>query len=274
MSQLIVDPQKCNKDGICVYECPTRIIAMPSKDSLPEQTQNFDEYCLRCGHCVAVCPTGALRLDWLTPEECPPVDKKARPDAAHAEQFLRSRRSYRTYKDKAVEREKLEKLLEIAGYAPSAKNNQPWRWTVVETPAETKRLAGMVIEWMRPIIKNDPQTAMKRGFSRVVERWDKGEERICCGAPCVIVAHGDKNYLFGSTDCALALSYLDLYAPSLGLGACWGGYFYSAVNSYPPLFKALGLPADHKAYGAMMVGYPKFTYHLLPLRNTPEVTWL
>ena len=88
------------------------------------------------------------------------------------------------------------------------------------------------------------------------------------------MVHGDKDYPFGSEDCALALSYLDLYAPSLGLGACWGGFFYSATNSYPPLFKALGLPADHKAYGAMMVGYPKFKYHRLPLRNATEVTWL
>jgi len=29
------------------------------------------------------------------------------------------------------------------------------------------------------------------------------------------------------------------------------------VNSYPPLFEALGIPADHKAFGAAMVGYPK-----------------
>ena len=174
MSQLIVDPQKCNMDGICVFECPARIIAMPSKDSVPEKAENFDEYCLRCGHCVSVCPTEALSLNWLTPADCPPVEKEARLDAAQAEQFLRSRRSYRTYKDKAVEREKLEKLLEIAGYAPSAKNNQPWRWTVVETPSETRRLAGLVVEWMRSVMKNDPQAAEKRGLPRVVESWTKG----------------------------------------------------------------------------------------------------
>jgi len=40
---------------------------------------------------------------------------------------LRSRRSIRHFKDKPVESDKLEKLLEIACFAPTAKNNQPWR---------------------------------------------------------------------------------------------------------------------------------------------------
>ncbi len=274
MFQLIIDPEKCNKDGICVYECPARIIAMPTKGSVPEQTQNFDERCLRCGHCVAVCPAGALSLNWLAPKDCPSVNKEAHLEALQAEQFLRARRSYRTYKDKIVEREKLEKLLEIAGYAPSARNNQPWRWTVVGTPSETKRLAGMVVECMRLLIRKDPQTAIQRGLTRVVEKWDKGDDRVCNGAPCVIVAHGDKDYCFGSEDCALALCYLDLFAPSLGLGACWAGHLYSVVNEYRPLQEALRLPPTDKAFGALMIGYPKFKYHRLPLRNAPRVTWL
>ncbi len=274
MVKLTVDPEKCNRDGICALECPPRIITMPSKSSLPEQASNFEEYCLRCGHCVAVCPTEALSLDWLNPEDCPQAGKEGRLDASLAEQFLRARRSYRSYKDKAIEREKLEKLLEIACYAPSAKNRQAWRWTVVETPSETKRMVGMVIDWMRSVMKEHPAAAEQRGFTRAVEGWDKGEDRICRGAPTVIVAHCEKNYAFGAEDSALALCYLDLYAPSLDLGACWGGYFYSAVNSYPPLFEALGIPQEHKAFGAIMVGYPKFTYHRLPLRNDPRVTWI
>jgi nitroreductase len=36
-----------------------------------------------------------------------------------------------------------------------------------------------------------------------------------------------KNYTYGPEDTALALSYLELYAPVLGLGACWAGYFYA-----------------------------------------------
>jgi hypothetical protein len=47
-----------------------------------------------------------------------------------------------------------------------------------------------------------------------------------------------------------------------------------AVNAYPPLFEALKLPAKHKAFGAVMVGYPKFRYHRLAPRKPPKATWL
>ena len=273
MSVLTIDEGKCNRDGICEAECPTRIIRMETKESYPGPTPNFEDLCLKCGHCVAVCPTGALRLDWLGPEECLSVKREMAITPEQAEQFLRGRRSIRTFKLERVPRGVLEKLLEIACSAPSARNQQPWRWIVVEDPAEVRRLAGLVIDWMRGVIRETPEVAETRGFHRAVASWEEGDERICRGAPHVIVAHADKNWGFGAEDCALALGLLDLYATSIGLGACWGGYFYSAANAYQPLSEALDLPADHRACGAMMVGYPKFTYRRIPLRNQAVATW-
>ena len=274
MNPITVDPEKCNRDGICVKACPTAVIELRSQNELPTTVKDFAEYCLACGHCVAVCPTGAFSLEWLTTGECPSISEALSLSQNQAEQFLRSRRSIRNFRDKPVERQKLEKLLEMACYAPSAKNNQPWHWTVVENPADVKNMAGMVIDWMRSVIKMHPQQAEERGLPRVVEAWDGGQEKICRGAPHVIVVHADKDYILGAADCATALGYLELYAPSLGLGSCWGGYFFSAVNSYPLLFEALGIPPDHKAFGAAMVGYPKLRYRRLPLRKEPRISWI
>jgi nitroreductase/NAD-dependent dihydropyrimidine dehydrogenase PreA subunit len=268
-----IDLAKCNQDGICAMDCPTGVIQMDSADNVPRPAADFEDYCLTCGHCAAVCPTGAFSLKGFGPEQCPPIRKELALSEQQTEQFLRSRRSIRNFKDKPVERAKLAKLLEIACYAPSAKNNQPWHWTVVEDPRDTRRYAAMVIEWMRSVIEKSPEHAELRGLPRVVAAWDGGQERICRGAPHIIVVHGDKQYGFGAEDGALALSYLELYAPAIGLGSCWGGYFYSAVNAYPTLFDALKLPADHRAFGAVMVGYPKLKYQRLPLRNAPRVSW-
>jgi nitroreductase/NAD-dependent dihydropyrimidine dehydrogenase PreA subunit len=269
-----VDPDQCNRDGVCVEECPARIIRLGPGDDVPAPEDAFASFCIGCGHCVAVCPTGAFKLNWLSPDQCPPIIKESQPSREQAEHFLRSRRSIRTFKEKTVERAKLEKLLEIACYAPSAKNSQPWNWTVVESPVEVRRLAAMVIEYMRGFIAEKPRLAALLSFTRVVAAWDRGFERVCRGAPHMIVAHADKNWGFGAEDTALALSYLELYAPLLGLGTCWGGYFYSAVNAYPPLFDALKLPAKHKAFGAMMVGYPRFRYQRLVPRKPPKVSWI
>lgn len=273
MSLFTVDQEKCNRDGICAAECPNSIIDMASPGDYPEPASDAEQYCLACGHCVAVCLQGALSLNWLAPGDCLPARREMALTAEQAEHFLRSRRSIRTFKRRSVEREKLEKLLEIACYAPSAKNQQPWHWLVIEDTREVRRLAGLVVVWMRDVIRTDRELADRFALVRVVEAWDSGEERICRGAPHVIIAHGDKDLAFGAEDCALALDYLELFAPSLGLGTCWGGYFYTAVNRYPPLFETLGLPDDHRAYGAMMVGYPEFTYQRLPERNPPRVTW-
>jgi nitroreductase/NAD-dependent dihydropyrimidine dehydrogenase PreA subunit len=269
-----VDPEKCNRDGLCVEECPGRIIRLDDKAGVPLPEAEFASYCIACGHCVAVCPTGAFKLNWLGPDQCPEIVNDLKLTAEQAEQFLRSRRSIRTFKDKLVVRAQLEKLLEMACYAPSAKNSQPWHWAVVENPTEVHRLAGLVIDYMRAFIAEKPKLAALFSYTRVVAAWDKGLERVCRGAPHLIVAHADKNWGFGAEDTALALSYLELYAPVLGLGTCWAGYFYSAVNAYPPLFEALKLPAKHKAFGAMMVGYPKFRYQRLVPRKPPKVNWL
>lgn len=273
MPSFTIDLEKCNKDGICVKACPTGVIQLDTLDKYPISTQDYEIYCLACGHCVVVCPTGAFSMDRLSSELCPPIKKELVLTQEQAEQFLRSRRSIRNFKSQPVERHKLEKLLEIACFAPSAKNSQPWYWTVVEDPADVRRFAEMVIDWMRNIIAQFPEQAEVRGLPRVVAAWDAGQERICRGAPHIIVVHGDKEYGFGAEDGALALSYFELFAPMIGLGSCWGGYFYSAVNAYPPLFEALGLPAEHRAFGAVMVGYPQLRYQRLPLRNIPRVSW-
>jgi nitroreductase/NAD-dependent dihydropyrimidine dehydrogenase PreA subunit len=270
---ITVDQEKCNQDGICAAECPARIITMDPEEDYPVATPDFRDLCLKCGHCAAVCPTGALSLEWLTPEDCRPIRRELIVTPEQAEQFLCGRRSIRTFKEEPVPRNILEKLLEIACSAPSAKNQQPWHWIVVETPSEVKRLAGMVVEWMRGVIRENPEEAEARGFTRIAAAWDEGHERVCRGAPHVVVAHADRNWAFAPEDCALALGLLDLYTTSIGMGACWGGYFYKAVNAYPPLFEALGLPPDHLAFGAMMIGYPRYGYQSIPVRNRPRVTW-
>ena len=125
MSLITIDQEKCNQDGICVAECPACIIRMDSKEDYPSPMPDFKDVCLKCGHCVTVCLTGALSLDWLGPEDCRPIKQEVGVTPEQSEQFLCGRRSIRAFKEKTVPRPILEKLLEIACSAPSAKNQQP-----------------------------------------------------------------------------------------------------------------------------------------------------
>jgi nitroreductase/NAD-dependent dihydropyrimidine dehydrogenase PreA subunit len=273
MAQVIVDHEKCNKDGICVAECPAQILQLEKRDGFPEPTPDFEEVCLRCGHCVAVCPTGAFNLDWLPAAACAPVRADLVLSPEQAEQFLRSRRSIRVFKPEPLERAQIERLINIACHAPSAKNMQPWSWIVIEDPSKMAELDAVLIDWVKSVIQTDPAAAETMRFPRLLKRWEEGRYRMLRNAPHLIIAHVDEAWRFGVEDTALALSYIELYAPALGLGATWSGYFYTAYNAYPPLARAVPVPSGRKVVGAMMVGRPKFKYHRLPNRNPPDVEW-
>jgi nitroreductase len=110
-------------------------------------------------------------------------------------------------------------------------------------------------------------------LDRVVNAYENGKDKICRGAPHVIVAHAHKDNRSAPAACTIAITFFDLAAMSFGPGACWAGYFNAAANPWPPMQKALNLPEDHVSFGAMIVGYPKFQYQRLPLRNEPQITW-
>ncbi len=273
MSLFVIDQEKCKHDGICVAECPTKIIEMKDKESVPTPTPEAEEICINCGHCVAVCPHEAFSLKTMTPEQCQPVKKDLVLNREQVEQFLCSRRSVRVYKDKPVERETITKLIDIAKYAPSGRNTQPAEWMVIYDSSEVWRMTGLVADWMRYMLKEQPDFANTLNLGRVVDDWESGIDHICRKAPHVIVVHAAKDNIMAPTASVIALSYLELAVPGFGLGACWAGYFNTAANSWPPLQEALGLPKGHMSLGVLMIGHPKYKFHRTPLRNDAKVTW-
>jgi nitroreductase len=171
---------------------------------VPTLIADAEELCINCGHCVVVCPSGALALDTMRPEDCPRIRSGLLVDLEEAEQFLRSRPSIRNYKDNPVERDKLNKLMQVSSYAPSARNARPVHFLVIEDKTEVRRLSGLVVDWMRVTIKAAPALAKTFHFDRVVALWDGGEGPICHNAPHLIIAHAAENARLAQVDCILA----------------------------------------------------------------------
>ena len=272
MNKINVDTEKCRYDGICMTACPSRIIEM--KDgSAPAQIDGLEELCISCGHCVAICPHGALSLDDMKVEDCPPVQAELRLNSTHVDQAFRSRRSIRTYRDTAVEKDKLERLIDIAHYAPTSTNSQQVRWQVVNSREKLQTFSGMVIEMMRGLITSGHPMARLYRLDRHVAAWEAGKDPVLRGAPALIVVHAPQAHLMAQVDSTIALTFLDLAAPTVGLGTCWAGLFMMAVSKYPPLQQALALPDGHACCGVLMIGYPKHDYHRLPLRKNAVISW-
>jgi len=271
MSLFVVDQEKCKRDGICATECPVSILTMNDHD--PEPVEGAEQRCLNCGHCVAVCPHGAISLQTMPSERCQPLRDDWRLTPEQVEQFLKGRRSIRTYKDQPVEREVLTHMIDMARFAPSGHNGQPVSWLVIHDKNEVKRLAGVVIDWMRSQV--EAKTPFARAFSMkgLVAAWETGYDPICRSAPHLIITHAPKNNKIASLSCSIALTYLELAALPFGLGTCWAGYFQLAAEMSSSLQEALALPDGHQSFGAMMVGYPKFEYQRIPMRNEAQIMW-
>ncbi len=274
MGILEIAKDKCKKDGLCVAECPSVIIRLNSKDGFPEIPDRVEDMCLVCGHCVAVCPHGALSHKRVPAKNCPDIRKELIINAEQAVQFLRSRRSIRFFKDRPVEKDKIQKLIEVARYAPTAGNTQSVEWTVYTDKAEIRRLAGFIIDWMKSIKNETPgQNALLPYIPVVIAAWKAGFDAVLREAPALVIASAPRDSIDGMVDLSLALSYLELYAGTMGLGTCWAGFLQGGLGSWDPLKKAIGLPESHVHHYPMMLGWPKAGYFRLPERRKPKITW-
>jgi nitroreductase/NAD-dependent dihydropyrimidine dehydrogenase PreA subunit len=265
-----VDESLCIACGGCVRACPGGLI---TKEQFPVPIADSWDLCIDCGHCVAICPTGAMHQRSMGPEDCEPIDIHLIPRWNRVRQYLISRRSIRRYIQRPIEKEKILQLLDVARYAPNGANRQVIRWIVVNDPARIHRLAGMTIDWMKIVKEKNPALYEEAKLELFVEAWEAGQDRICRGAPCVIVASAPKDERTASPAAMIAIHQIQLAAPGLGLGTTFTGSINTASQSCPPLIEALGIPEGYLAHGTFVIGYPAETYGRIPVRKPVDVTW-
>jgi len=129
MALISVDSETCIKDGLCQKACPEYLIEL-NKGEFPKPVSHIETDCLRCGHCVAVCPTDSLIHDDIPQEECVEGKKDLEIQEDEVIQFIKSRRSIRNFRNKPVSKLDIKKVLEIARFAPTGHNDQDVRWSV------------------------------------------------------------------------------------------------------------------------------------------------
>jgi len=265
MSIITVDESKCIKCELCIKECPVSVLKMGKTG--PEERETTT--CIACGHCVAICPNAAI--DNQKSPLAQQVELKDFPklNAQQAEHFLRGRRSIRNYNDKSVSRKELTKLIDVARLAPTAGNSQGISFVVVED----KQLIAKAAEITIQMIENSPLRYLVEATVRSYR--EDGVDSIFRGAPNLIITIADKDLRSARDNSISFLTYLELYAPSLGIGSCWAGFFeYCAAIDHSPLLKLFNVPEGKKITAAVMVGYPKYSYKRLVDRNPLEVVFL
>ncbi|MEM1563578.1 MAG: nitroreductase family protein [Candidatus Bathyarchaeia archaeon] len=177
-------------------------------------------------------------------------------------ELIKTRRSIRKFKSAKVSREVVNAILDLARWAPSAHNAQPWRIIVIDDEAVKARLAtAMGKAWLEDMLKDGVSKSKAEEIVRV-ESW----ERIM-KSPVVIIAclsmedmhvylDGKRRraeYLMAVQSVAAYIQNMLLLAHYYGLGACWVCAPLFCQNA---VRKALGLPRKIEPQAMIIMGYP------------------
>jgi len=159
---------------------------------------------------------------------------------------IKGRRSVRSFQDRPVERELLERLVEAGIWAPSGGNAQTWHFVVITDPEQLRR-----IRTVSPGMLGNPPAAIAVCQDFVAAREKGGE----LGASLAVA------------DAAMAAQNILLAAYDAGLGTCVIASFHKGAVS-----RILGLPEGVEPVLLVSVGWPA-RVPPPPPRRTDVISW-
>ncbi len=140
-------------------------------------------------------------------------------------EVLRLRRSVRKFLSKAISKVELEKMVDAARFAPTARNVQPWEFVVITDKSKLKQLAALAEN------------------ARFLDQ---------AAAAIAIYALDTKYYL---EDGSAATCSVLLAATALGIGSCW------VAGDKKDYCQAVGVllnvPVEMKLVSLVALGYPQ-----------------
>jgi len=147
----------------------------------------------------------------------------------HVQDAMKIRKSVRSYQNRPVEKEKINRILEAAQIAPSARNSQEWRIIVVTDKDVRRRLAEAARNQM--FVAEAPVVF------------------VCCAeTDKANMTCGHSRY---TVDCSIAVDHMMLAAVEKGLGTCWIGAF-----TQQPVKDILNIPEEIEVFALLPTGYP------------------
>ena len=170
---------------------------------------------------------------------------------------IMSRRSIRKYKPKAVEREKMQTIVECGINAPNGMNKQSWEVRVVDNPEFINGLTEI-------FKKENPKAAERPGFKNMFNN-----------APTVAFIAYDPRYDMSQIDCGLLGANMILTAQSMGIGSCClgGPVRFMKSPAAAGYLKKLDFSDGYELLYAIAFGYPDEAPAAKP-RDTSKVKFI
>jgi Nitroreductase len=176
---------------------------------------------------------------------------------------IKNRRSVRSYSPEQIKQKDLDLIIEAGIYAPTAHNDQPWHFTIIQNEEKIHYISDKSKELMA---KSETEWMKNMGLNPKVN--------ITYEAPTLIIVSGNKNALSPKTDCSAAIQNMLIAAESLNIGSVWLGlvtFFFKLEDE----MKKLGIPEGYEPYYGVSFGYKAITKEILaPKRNLNVVNYI
>lgn len=160
---------------------------------------------------------------------------------------IRSRTSVKRFSNRAVEREKIEQLLDAGVQAPNHHKVRPWRFVVVSGEAREK-MGAIMAEVFRQKFPSAPPEAVQKEAAKSLR------------SPVIIAVAVDKpaepRVLEVENVCAAAAACENMLLAAQALGL--GGHWRTGDSAHAPEMKRfLGFAEDQELIAFLYIGYPE-----------------
>lgn len=284
-----INPDRCKKDGLCIRVCP-KVFGEGGHDTIP--TAARPQFCNGCGHCMLICPAGAIEIRNISPDRIHAIQSGLLPSFDQVQEMIRARRSIRNFLDKPVGRKHIDRIIDAARLAPSAKNTQSTHFTIIDDPSILKKIAGITAEWLgrsarklrNPIVRyvyllrgmttKDEFDRWISQYELTAENMEKGMDTILYKAPLLILFHGGKKIRFAEANANLALQNATFAAQALGIGSFYTGYVVSACAYQRNIPDMLRIPRNHRVWAGLALGHPRIAFERWIDRTKDDINWI
>jgi nitroreductase/NAD-dependent dihydropyrimidine dehydrogenase PreA subunit len=288
MSWVSIDYDKCNGCRICVQGCP-RCFWMNGEDIAVKADENC---CALCGHCVSLCPSGAIVHHKMDMDNFKAIRKREIFKTDDFIQFIRERRTHRHFIKRKIPKQDLEKLIDTVRYAPTGGNDQTVEIILVQNPERRKRLSDLAVDHVAVAgaelaKKLENLKAGGKGTHEeilqvekmvkfrefLVEARKAGRDPVFYDAPAVAIFHSTAQTVTPKDNCVIASTTMGLLARTMGLETTYIALFENASKASPPIMNELKLPKGNQVFSVLVIGYPKFKYFRTVDRKPIRTRW-